>query len=243
MNKRRRIVRLGIAIAVAVLADAASAAILEESAPYGSSSSPLAMGSSDPLSVPQFNTSQGTLTGVTITLYSYDTISSVVYNATGQSAAYSGATATVPVTVSAGLNASDVLTALAQDTAGPFTSPPLASALPGLSVAGSVSITAQPAIINPGDLGFYQGTGALPITVMVANSVGSYSGNGGSSLFFGGNGYSYGRVEVDYTYVSPMDDPPGDPIPEPGTLCAGLAVISICGIEIARRFRRACSRA
>jgi len=236
MNKRPFIACLGVAVALAAIADSASAAILEESAHYGSISSPLAIGSTASLSLPQFATSLGTLTGVTIELYSYDTISSVVFNATGQSAAFSGATATMPVTVTTALDAFDVLTTSAQGTAGPYAS--LSSAPFGLSVAGSISIPRQTASFSAGDLDFYQGAGVLPISVTVANSVGAYSGNGGSSLFFGGNGFSYGSVEVDYSY-SPLI---GEPVPEPGTLCAGLAVMSICGVEIARRLRRTSSR-
>jgi hypothetical protein len=248
MNKRRLIAFLGIAVGVTAIAGSASASIQPEFATYGSSSSPLPLGSTESLSLPQFNPSLGTLTGVTVELCSRDTISSVVFNFTGQSAAYSAATATVPVTVKAALD-DYVLTTSAQGTAGPFAGLLSAASVP--RVAGSVNVAAQSAVINPGDLGFYQGKGDLPITLTVPNSVGSYSGNGGSSLFFGGNGYSYGTVEVDYSYISSMDDPggdppgdpPGDPIPEPGTLCAGLAVISICGIEFARRFRRTSSRA
>jgi hypothetical protein len=244
MNKRRLIAFLGIAVGVTAIAGSASASIQPEFATYGSSSSPLPLGSTESLSLPQFNPSLGTLTGVSVELYSYDTISSVVFNFTGQSAAYSAATAAVPVTVRAALD-DYILTTSAQGTAGPFAGLLSGASVP--SVAGSLNITAQPASISPGDLGSFQGMGDLPITLTVPDSVGSYSGTGGSSLFFGGNGYSYGTVEVDYSYISSMDepggDPPADPIPEPGTLCAGLAVISICGIEFARRFRRTSSRA
>jgi hypothetical protein len=238
MNKRRLIAFLGAAVGVIAIAGPASASIQVESVQYGSASSPLPMNSPETLSLPQFNTSLGTLTGVSIELSAYDTISSVVYNATGQSAAYSGATAvmTVKVTASLGSSDSDVLTTSGTGIAGPFTS--LSPIPPGPSVAGWASIPTQTDTINPGNLGIFEGTGMLPITIS-ADSVGSYSGTGGSSLFFGGIGYSYGTVEVDYSYDSQMVIP----IPEPNTLCAGLAVASICGIGFARRFRRTSSRA
>lgn len=144
-------VRLGIVVAVAALAQSASAAIQEEFvADYGSSCSPLALGSTETLSLNRFDTSLGSLTGVTIRLYSYDTISSVVFNATGRRAAYSGATATVPVTVTASdaLDALNGLVTTATGTAGPFAGISTGSRS-DLSVAGRKTIPVQIASISP----------------------------------------------------------------------------------------------
>jgi hypothetical protein len=68
-----------------------------------------------------------------------------------------------------------------------------------------------------------------PFNVAVADLGGTYRGTASlPGLYFGGDGFSYGTVEVDYTYAA---------APEPGTLCAGLTAISLCGIEFARRRR------
>jgi FlaG/FlaF family flagellin (archaellin) len=245
MNERRLIVRMGIVVALAALANSAFASLQveEETATYGSSQSPLAIGSSLSLNIPQFNAENGTLTGVSIQLSSYDTISSLVFNATPNIEGYTGATATMPVTVTA----PDGLSTMATGIAGPFegNANPYVLTVAGTKSAGA--ITAEDSI-NSGNFSLFEtgGNDAGTFTVTVG-PLGSYFGSAGSFVFFGGNGSSYGTVEFDYTY-EPTDDPPkitndADAVPEPATLCAGLAVTSICGIELARRFRRVPARA
>jgi len=237
MNMRRYNVPVCMVCAVAALAHSSFAVIVWDPvvADYGSASSPLATGSSESLSLNQFDTSLGTLSAMTITMYSSDTIASLVINATGSSALYSNATATVPVAVTA----FEGLSTTATGTAGPFAG--LSTAF-GASVAGTDGVISAQDVVNvsPEDFHLYEGAGPgqFTFTVAVADSIGTYSGSGPSYLFFGGNGYSYGSIVVEYGYITANDDDPADPIPEPSTLCAGLAVISICGFGVARRFRR-----
>lgn len=248
MKSKFPIAKMGLCIAIAVLALANSsfAALEVETEAYGSPSSPLAIGSMETLSLPEFDTTLGTLTGVTLELFSYDTISSVIFSATGQSVAFSGATATVPVkvTVSDSSGALDGLITSVTGTAGPFSG---TTSGPDLNIAGSVSLPVQTDTIAPADFPYQgSGPGQFSFSLSVANSVGSYSGSGGPSLFFGGNGYSYGSVVVDYTYTPEGVGPSGGggpAVPEPGTLYAGLALAGLCGIQFARRFGPNHSRA
>ena len=196
MKKRRDIVRFGIAVAVAAFASPVVAAVETFVADYGAAASPLAVGSSENLSLGKFDPFLGTLIGVNLTLFSYDTVCSRIYNLTGESANYTQATATVPITVTA----LDSLTTAATGTAGPFAG---TSTAPGVSVAGGTPVIAlhSTASVSPADFGFYEGVGVLPFNVTVVNSVGTYSGDSGSLLFFGGSGLSYGMVEIDYIYA------------------------------------------
>jgi hypothetical protein len=228
MKRKRHFILPGIAVAVTVLATPVIAAIQIFSVDYGAFSSPLPIGSSEGLDLVQFDPSRGTLTGVTLTLSSFDTVVSEVYNPGGVSTAYTGATAKMPITVSA----LGGLTTTAAGNAGPFAG---VSTGPGISVAGTAPIISlqNTVSVSPMDFGFYEGADALSFTVTVDSSVESFSGSSSSPLFFGGNGFSYGNVAIEYTYCA---------VPEPGTTCAGLAAMGICGIELARRIRRLRSR-
>jgi hypothetical protein len=204
---------------MAALAGPAAAAVETFSVDYGSAETPLATGTGENLSIDKFDPSLGVLTGVNITLYSYDTASAEVYNFAGIRASYAGATATVPITVTAlGGTAST-----ASATAGLFAG---VSTGRGMIVAGSSPVIAlrSASQVDAGDFGFYEGVGVVPFTVSVESTAGSYSGSSGAMLFFGGNGFSRGTVEIDYTYTA---------TPEPGT----MAAISYCGLGFARRLR------
>jgi hypothetical protein len=202
------------------------AAVESFSVDYGSSASPLADGDSENLALSDFDPALGILTGVTITLASNDYIESEVINVHVPSSSenYSGATATLPVTVTA----LDGLTTTANGVAGPF-SGSVSGPLGTIATAGTISkIVNTSANVAPGDLVLYEGA-AQTFAVNVLVSDGIYSGfSSGDSVAFFGSGNSYGTVGVTYDYL---------PIPEPGTLAAGLGALGYCGLRITRRFR------
>ncbi|MGC9944124.1 MAG: choice-of-anchor E domain-containing protein [Verrucomicrobiota bacterium] len=202
----------------------ALAAVESFSVDYGSSASPLADGDSENLALSEFDPSLGTLTGVTITLASNDNIESEVINVHVPSASqnYSGATATLPVT----LTALDGLTTTANGVDGPF-SGSVSGPLGTIATAGAIStIVNTSANVAPGDFVLYEGA-AQTFAVNVLVSDGIYSGfSSGDSVAFFGSGNSYGTVGVSYDYL---------PIPEPGTLAAGLGLLGYCGIVMSRR--------
>lgn len=202
------------------------AAVESFSIDYGSSASPLAEGDSENLALNDFDPSLGILTGVTISLASDDCIESEVINVHVPSASqnYSGATADLPVTVTA----LDGLTTTANGVAGPF-SGSVSGPLGTIATAGTISKTFNTsANVAPADFVLYEGA-AQTFAVNVLVSDGIYNGSStGDSVAFFGSGNSYGTVEVTYDYL---------PIPEPGTLAAGLGALSYCGLRITRRFR------
>ncbi len=194
------------------------------SASYGPCTSPLTGGESEDLVLNKFNPSLGILTGVTLTLVSKDTIESEVIDLTTQNQAYNGATATLPVTMTA-LNG---LTATATGVAGPFAG---TANRPQYSttVAGTSQVTTTTsANVAPADFILYEGAGqTFDVNVLVSD--GTYSGSSaGNTVAFFGTGDSCGTVEVSYDYA---------PVPEPGTLAAGLGLLGYCGMRMVRRAR------
>jgi hypothetical protein len=193
------------------------------SANYGSCASPLTGGDSENVILNDFNPSLGTLMGVTLTLISSDAIESEVINLTAQSQAYSGATATLPVTITA----LDGLTTTATGVAGPF-SGVTANPEPGTTVAGTSRVTTTTSVnAAGGDFILYEGTGTFAVNVSALDGVYSGSSAGNTVAFFGA-GDAWGTVEVAYDYCA---------VPEPGTLAAGLGLLGYCGLSLARRTR------
>ncbi len=224
--RNRFLVSFVIGMAYAGATMPTGAAVESFSVDYGSSASTLAEGDSENLALSDFDPSLGILTGVTIALASNDCIESEVINVHVPSSSenYSGATATLPVTVTT----LDGLTTTANGVAGPF-SGSVSGPLGTIATAGTISeIINTSASVVPGDFVLYEGA-AQTFTVNVLVSDGIYSGSSaGNSVAFFGSGSSYGTVGVTYDYL---------PIPEPGTLAAGLGALGYCGLRITRRFR------
>jgi hypothetical protein len=121
------------------------------------------------------------------------------------------------------------LTAGVTATAGPFSGTAPSGGPTAVGSTGADKSTS--AGVSPSDFSLYTGGSGESFSVMIQNSIGSYAGNSGPLFFFGGDGSSYGSVEVEYDYNAV-------PIPEAQTLWAGLAALSICGVALHRRFRR-----
>jgi hypothetical protein len=193
------------------------------SATYGTSVSPLMNGTSEELALNDFDPMLGTLMGVTLTLISNDTIESDVINLTGQPVNFTGASATLPVTVT-GPNG---LTTKATGVAGPFSGTANGRQFT-TTVAGISQVTeTSRATVTPEDFVLYQGNGTFSVDVLVGNGIYSGSSAAAMAAFFG-TGNSSGTVEVTYDYASAF-------APEPGTLMAGLGALVFCGVSLVRR--------
>jgi hypothetical protein len=140
----------------------------------------------------------------------------------------------MPVTVTAGgLPAAGALINTVTGTAGPFA----AVSSPGLNIAGSTTIQLQTSVtLSSGSLSSYEGNGLLPFNVEVASSSGSYSGNAGSMIFFGGSASSYGTLEVEYFYNT--NGGSVAVVPEPPVVWMGVLLLGVSGMDLARRLRR-----
>lgn len=169
----------------------------------------------DPFSLPEFNTSLGTLDSVTLTIDATGTADVRVLNIGPSSETFTDATATTPVTLtgpgpvstSVSLSAGPI-----SGTALPFFPSFFVNDFPGLAASASGFVDVPTA-----DFGMYEGTGSMMVTVTVDASNGSYAGTGPSTLLFGGSASAGAVTTITYDFT-PSTTPPPPPIPEPATM-------------------------
>ena len=223
---------MGLAAASSLLlAGRASAAIESFSAVYGVPT-PLGPFGSETLSLSKFDTSLGTLEDVTLTLVSHDTAYVSVYNFNGTPQGFTGAFASVPVTVTVlnGLTA----TATSAGTLAYGTAAPGRNDFPGITVSSTSSI-----ILGSG-FSDYEGMGGQMFNVTVTSGAGTYGGTAIPGVFFGGTAASYGTVEVDYSYIQGFNQGGVESAPEPATYgaCAGTLMLLSFGAGMLRDLRQ-----
>jgi hypothetical protein len=232
MKKTRILNPVFVAVALAAAAMPARAAVETFIADYGSSPAPGVVADNGQTTFPialnlsKFDPSLGTLNDIILTLSSTDIVGSEVLNVTGSTQSYLGASvsgATVTVTGPDSLQTSSL-----PMSAGPFsgTVAPNSVVHAGSTTEVATAITVH---VQPADFGNYTGSGVVSVGLSASSSSAQPSGSGSPSLFFGWYADGYGSVEIEYDYTA---------VPEPGTMCAGLAAISVCGIELARRLRQ-----
>jgi len=157
---------------------------------------PQTMGAfSSPFTLPNFNTSQGTLTAVTITFSASTTASVQVINNTAVTQAFTNATSSVPLTLAgpAGLSAS------INATAGPFSGTAAASSstfVPAATTPATLTISV-PAIDFPA---FETSAGSTgPYTFSAG--VGTYAGSAAAGVFFSGSAMAGGTATISFTFT------------------------------------------
>lgn len=186
----------------------------------------LDVGATTSLSFPMFDPTLGTLTDIVIKLTSNDAVESIVYDPSSSLAGhYTGANATVPVTVTALSGVSTTTTLHAGPGSGtiqPNTF--VVAATQSGTVVNSVRVLSS-------GYAQYIGTGNQTFDLSVQQLAGIYSGsyNGpGAQVFFGGDASSFGSVEIDYTYVA---------VPEMSTAFAGLTALATSALVASRALR------
>jgi hypothetical protein len=213
----RRLALLGLALAALAVAPKADAAFETFSHTTPTATVPF----TDSFTLPKFDTSLGTLTGITITLSTSVTAEVDIFNATGSPAAFTNATATIPVTLTSPTETVSTTTTATTPTG---IAAPGFSAFPGLTSNTSSTVTV--ALAN---FGQYEGVGGGSASYSAAFSGGSYSGSSIPGVFFGGTATAGGITSITYTY-SPAA------IPEPASMA--MVVIGLGGVFAARRYRR-----
>ena len=166
----------------------------------------------------QFDPTLGALTSVVITETSNVTGEVDVLNITNSAQAFTGASASVPVTLSgpAGLSVAVTASTPGQDgtIAANTISTPLT--LPGetISVSASATITAL------GALAAYIGTGTNSLSFSFDAGAGTYSGSAAQGVFFGAASAD-ADITITYNYT-----PATHPVPEP----TGYALLGLGGV-------------
>jgi len=170
-----------------------------------------------------FDSTLGTLDQVTLSLSTTITAEVDIFNSTAVNQAYTNATASIPVT----LTAPDAVTETATGVAGPVS---------GVATPGFNSQTGLPASANTSqnipmaDWGFYEGVGPMTGNLNAAAATGTYSGNANPGVFFGGSAVAGATITITYFYQ------PAGSIPEPGaTTFLAAGVLGSLGMVLRRR--------
>jgi hypothetical protein len=215
---------LTLGLAALAIAQPASASY-SETLDFGSSSSLISTLTMPPgsatLSFHQFNTTMGTLTGVTITLNDYTSVVCQATNNTDSQESFSKFyyTGTVAVLGPDGTTTSTSLST-SSDNSGNVT----AFSVITVDSTENASLTSGPTSVT--SISSYEGSGAgtFNLTVTPNNSFG-----GSGSAAVGGYTSTYGSVTITYEYTPNV-------VPEPASMA--MVAIGLGGLAIAHRFRR-----
>jgi len=183
------------------------------------------------LSVTKFDTSLGTLTGISITVSAQAEASIGVINTTQSDLAFTDASSTSDVTVSTtvGSTASTNVSA----STGLIAGIALANSTTNVSGPQGALVTSGAATIAPADFGNYEGVGVGTVDLQVDAGTGHYSGTGVSGLFFGGSTTVASYVTITYEYT-----PAAAAVPEPtSSAMFGIGIVLAVGLGWGRKRR------
>ena len=176
----------------------------------------------DNFTLQEFDTTLGTLTGITITLSDTATAEVDVFNSTSTAQGFTNATASIPLNLTGPASVSVNTTAVAGPIAG--TANPGVNAFPGIPGTGSGSTNVASA-----NFGSYEGVGTTFASFSVASSTGNFSGTSVPGVFFGGSATVGAVTTITYTYT------PSTGTPEPSTMA--LLGSSLLGVGFIARKR------
>jgi len=191
-----------------------------------------------------FNSTLGTLTGVTLELVTTDTVTSEVFNFSGSAQSVTNASAKFPLTIYGPPTTVsppyDLTTYLSTTTitAGPYTG---IAAEGGPDVLGSASGNTDSGVVVVPSSDWpanweTPGGGSSSTDLVFASGSGSYTGNANSGVFFGGVASVSGSFTLIYTYQPNLSF--GTPEPGAWALLMASASVSLAGLRRRRRMTK-----
>jgi len=216
----RKLFLLTLGLAVLAMAPRADAAILTFSHTTPTATVPF----TDTFTLSKFDTTLGTLTGVTVTLSTTVTPEVDVFNSTTSAQNFTNGTASIPVTVTGPSSTSATTTTsflVPTGVANPGNNP-----FPGAPVTLSNTTTVAPA-----NFGSFQGVGPGTASFTAAFANGTYSGTSVPGVFFGGSAAAGGTTTITYTFTPVVVG-----APEPSSIA--LVASGLGGFLVVRRVRR-----
>lgn len=174
-----------------------------------------------------FDSSLGTLTGVTITVQATASETVRIFNIDSVSHTYSNATYSAPLNISASATGGYTQSFNNTLTTSPSTS---GTSLPGLTVISFPGITVNSSTaIASGNLHFYNSNGNISF-----GATGGPGVSGGSTssddIFFGGSASVGGKVTLTYTFVTAVPEPTSSAM-------FGIGIVLAVGLGWGRRRR------
>lgn len=183
----------GCAALLLFFVQGASAQIVTETFTYTTPTQDMPI--SDLFSLPDFDTSLGTLQGIDLTFSTSATADIVVFNSTNKSANFTNASVTLPTSLT-GPGSAVINATLSASLASGI-------ATPGFnSYSGLTDSATESKTISSGDFSLWEDQSGDKVNLTYTTGNGSYSGTGPlNTLFFGGSATGGQTTTVTYTYL------------------------------------------
>lgn len=219
-----KLTSLATALFLVTASGAASAAFVDYSASIPSGAVPYV--SPYVFSLNKFDSSFGTLTGITLTLVSNINAEVDVFNSTGIAQNFTSASAALPITVTSTTADTTSVTATATASTGSGIAAVGFNAFPGLTSTAT-------ALFNVAASNFsnYIGTSGQTVAFNATAGTGNYSGSAAPGVFFSGSGSAGGNFTIRYTY----DEPSVSAVPLPAAAWLMVSGIGAFGAAARRR--------
>ncbi|HEY0983629.1 choice-of-anchor E domain-containing protein [Schlesneria sp. T3-172] len=191
---------------------------------YSATVSPQPTSFEEMVSLQKFDSSLGTLTGVTVSFSADVNVVVSVANFTGKSQGFTNAQAAVPFSVIApdGSSVSGTATAF-------FGSGTVASGIGPYNFPGTPTHTTGQYTVASSNWSDFIGTGVAYADFKFVGSEGTFNGTAANGVYFGGNAIASGEITITYEYTS---------VPEPSTFALGATGLAAAGFGFARRRRQ-----
>ena len=180
---------------------------------------------SETVALQKFDTSLGTLTGVTISFTSNVNAIVRVVNLTGEPQSFTNAQASIPFSVIGPDSSSASGTAVTTIGSGNIGSGLGPHDFPGAPTTASGQVA-----VPSSNWSNYQGVGVTFANFDFIGSNGTFSGSSTNLVFFGGSAVADGHIEITYEYEPAA-------VPEPSTFALGACGLLAAGLGYTRRKR------